>query len=506
MSDSSVFRSVRRPERRGAGVAARILKWGALVVVLAVVAGVVLLIRRADAALDPVTLQTLVLNETDPDALVDEVEGTSVTLLVGVDRRAVPPPAIADATADPRGPAAAQMVALVQTHPDRETTAVTTFPLDLMVLPAGQPEHVRLDRVQALGGPDALLSTVQTITGIRIDHYVELDLAGVVGVVDAVGGVEVCLDEVMEAPPQPTGTPTAGDEAATPSPTPTPTPVPTPTVTATADGSEPADDGQEGVPAGCQQLDGAAAAGYLASRSDPSQPIDVQERRIAEQHYLLAQVLDRTQLSAVLFNPLRITRVLAGLDAAVATDVDPGLRGMAAAADSIAGFDRNLLEVRVVPSYRRSEDGDTLLYVDQATALFDALRAGDELAGVGEVTGDEVGPEDVTVLVVNGVGTPGLAGSAQTYLQSRGFEVACAANPSDLDPRATYDDSQVDIVVQYLADRQVQSELLVEALGDLPVTTQPVEQLPPMPTLPECVFDESGSVDVVLTVGTGWPQ
>lgn len=526
MSDSPVFRSVRRPERRRRTAAGRVLKWTIVLVVLALVATIVLLVQKAASALQPLDIQTLVLNEIDPDAPVDEVEGTSTTLLVGVDRRAVQPAAIADSTADPRGPAVALMVALVQNSPEREGTAVTTFPTDLQVRPPGLLDigTTRLDLVQALGGPDALVATVQELTQMPIDDYVELDLAGVVGMVDAVGGVEVCLDDVVLGPEPgsseaeaaeaaseaggadatiPPTSPASGSPApATPGPTTaTPTaPAPTGTVDATGP-DDPA--GEDALSSGCQVLDGAAAAGFLSSRADAAQPVEVQRRRIAEQHYLVSQVLERTRLTAVLANPLRVNGVLDALQAAVASNVDPGLRGMFEVAGDIAAFDRSELVVRVVPSYRRSEDGDTLLYVDQATSLFQALRAGDDLADVGGTVSDEVGPEAVTVLVVNGVGTPGLAGSAQTYLANRGFEVACAVNPSDLDPRATFDPEQEAIVLQYLSRDSVLAELVIEALGGLPVEDMQVEALPPMPSNPECVVPEDG-VDIVMTVGSAW--
>jgi anionic cell wall polymer biosynthesis LytR-Cps2A-Psr (LCP) family protein len=517
VSDNPVFRSVRRPDRRRRTAAGRVLKWTAVLVVVALVATIVVLVQKAATALEPLELQSLVLNEIDPDAPVDEVEGTSTTLLVGVDRRAVQPAAIADSTADPRGPAAALMVALVQTSPRRDGTAVVTFPTDLQVRPPGLLDigTTRLDLVQGLGGPDALVATIQELTQMPIDDYVEVDLAGVVGVVDAVGGVEVCLDEVVLGPEPGTATTPPADGA-----TATPTPAATPTVSATTPATGDATDGApvspdagtsptagasdlEGLSAGCQVLDGPAAAGFLSSRADANQPLPVQRQRIAEQHYLLGQVLERMRLTAVLANPLRVNDVLDSLQAAVASNVDPGLRGMFEVAADIADFDRSELLVRVVPSYRRSEGGDTLLYVDQATTLFQALRAGDELAEVGGITSDEVGPEDVTILVVNGVGTPGLAGSAQSYLANRGFEVACAVNPSDLDPRATFDPDQEAVVLQYLASDSVLAELVVEALGSLPVEDLQVDALPPMPANPECVFPEDG-VDVVMTVGSAW--
>ncbi len=536
MSDDSVFRSVRRPDRRRRTLAWRLLKWAIVVAVIALVVVVGLLVRKAATALEPVDIQTLVLNDMDPDAPQDVVEGTSTTLVVGVDRRAVQPESIASSTADPRGAALALQVSLVQTSPEREGTVVVNFPADLEVRPPGLLDigTTRLDQVQALGGPDALVATIQDLTQMPIDHYVEVDLAGVVGVVDAVGGVEVCLDDVILGPEPGT---VAATEAVEPSSTApstapadaasgtagSPSPASAGASSATASPATPADSTPQadaatgsattaptsgataltGQSAGCQLLDGAAAAGFLSSRADANQPLEVQRQRIAEQHYLIGQVLDRMRLTAVLTNPFRVNDELDSLQQAVASDIDPGLRGMFEVAGDIADFDRDELIVRVVPSYRRSEGGETLVYVDQATTLFQAVRQGDDLTGVGITTSDELGPEDVTVVVVNGVGTPGLAGSAQSYLASRGFTVACAVNPSDLDPRAGFDESQENVVLQYLPSDRVLAELVIEALGSLPVEELEVEAMPPQPDNPECVFDEGG-VNVVMTVGSAW--
>lgn len=545
VSNDISFRSVRRPDRRRRTIAGRLLKWTSVIVVVALVVTLGLLVRKATTAMEPLTIETLVLNDIDPDAPQHMVEGTSVTLVVGVDRRAVQPESISSSTADQRGPALAMMVSLVQTSPERDGTVVINFPTDLQVRPPGLLDigTTRLDQVQALGGPDALVATVQDLTGIPIDHYVEVDLAGVVGVVDTVGGVEVCLDDVVPGPepgsevvseavaaataaPPPDGG-GAGDEtssAATASAAATTAPAAPASDPVTPAGSEPADGatttdpvaapgatsattaatgGEAGVSAGCQVLDGAAAAGYLSSRSDADQPLPVQRQRIAEQHYLIARVLDRLRLREVLTNPFRVNDVLDSLQMAVASEVDPGLRGLFGVADDIAEFDRDQLIVRVVPAYRRSEDGDTLLYADQATTLFEAVAAGDDLGQIGIMTSDDLGPEDVTVLVVNGVGTPGLAGSAQSYLASRGFDVACAVNPSDLDPRATFDPTQEATVLQYLSSDSVLAELVIEALGSLPIENLQVETMPPQPNKPECVFDQ-GPANVVMTVGSSW--
>jgi LCP family protein required for cell wall assembly len=52
----------------------------------------------------------------------------------------------------------------------------------------------KLNAAYAFGGPALLVGTVEQLTGLTVDHYVEIGLDGVAGVVDAVGGVELCLD------------------------------------------------------------------------------------------------------------------------------------------------------------------------------------------------------------------------------------------------------------------------------------------------------------------------
>jgi LCP family protein required for cell wall assembly len=46
----------------------------------------------------------------------------------------------------------------------------------------------------AFGGPQLLVEAVQDLTGSHIDHYVEVGFGSVVDLVDAVGGVRLCMD------------------------------------------------------------------------------------------------------------------------------------------------------------------------------------------------------------------------------------------------------------------------------------------------------------------------
>ncbi|MET9399753.1 LCP family protein [Kitasatospora sp. NPDC002965] len=53
----------------------------------------------------------------------------------------------------------------------------------------------KINSAFALGGGKLLAQTVEMNTGIRIDHYAEIGFAGFVGIVDSVGGVDMCIEQ-----------------------------------------------------------------------------------------------------------------------------------------------------------------------------------------------------------------------------------------------------------------------------------------------------------------------
>ncbi|KIZ16156.1 LCP family protein [Streptomyces natalensis] len=55
------------------------------------------------------------------------------------------------------------------------------------------PAKNKLNAAFSIGGPQMLVRTIEHNTGLKIDHYVEVGFAGFVNVVDAVGGVPLCL-------------------------------------------------------------------------------------------------------------------------------------------------------------------------------------------------------------------------------------------------------------------------------------------------------------------------
>lgn len=53
----------------------------------------------------------------------------------------------------------------------------------------------KLNAAVPLGGPALLVKTVQQLSGLHIDHYVQVDFAGFIAMTNAIGGVQICLTQ-----------------------------------------------------------------------------------------------------------------------------------------------------------------------------------------------------------------------------------------------------------------------------------------------------------------------
>jgi len=69
-----------------------------------------------------------------------------------------------------------------------ESIQMLSIPRDLKANISGYGTN-RINASYVFGGPDLLIQTIQSETGIPIHHYVEIDFAGVGAIVDSLGGV-----------------------------------------------------------------------------------------------------------------------------------------------------------------------------------------------------------------------------------------------------------------------------------------------------------------------------
>jgi LCP family protein required for cell wall assembly len=121
------------------------------------------------------------------DAL-SKASGTPGTtyLIAGSDSRADGP--INDGTSGQR----ADTIMLLQV-PKSGTTSLISIPRDSYVSIPGHG-HNKINAAYSYGGAPLLVKTVEKLTGMKVDHYVEIGFGGVEGIVNAVGGVHLCLD------------------------------------------------------------------------------------------------------------------------------------------------------------------------------------------------------------------------------------------------------------------------------------------------------------------------
>lgn len=81
--------------------------------------------------------------------------------------------------------------------PEDGPTALISLPRDIYVAIPGH-DSSKINAAYSWGGAPLLVDTVEELTGLTVDHYVEVGFSGVQGIVDAVGGVELCYDRDVQ--------------------------------------------------------------------------------------------------------------------------------------------------------------------------------------------------------------------------------------------------------------------------------------------------------------------
>jgi LCP family protein required for cell wall assembly len=113
-------------------------------------------------------------------------EGEGVYLIVGSDSRENLPPDLGSFGDFPG--ARADVIMLAQVAGDRRQ--LLSIPRDLKVEVPGEGTE-KINAAYSFGGANLITETVALTTGIRPNHYLEIDFAGFAAIVDALGGIEL---------------------------------------------------------------------------------------------------------------------------------------------------------------------------------------------------------------------------------------------------------------------------------------------------------------------------
>jgi len=252
--------------------------------------------------------------------------------------------------------------------------ALLAFPRDLWVRRCDGSTG-RINVAQAIEGPGCLVRTVRDLSGIDIQHYVRVTFGGFRDVVDAVGGVELCLDEAIN-------------------------------------------DRDAGIdlPAGCQRLDGADALGFVRVRK-----IDDDLQRIQRQQQFLQALASEVATPATLLNPLRFWRLSQDAGHAVTFDDSLGVLAALRLARGVGGLSAGDLRAHTVPSDPRTTAGGAAVLeirTGEAETLFARFRDGSVLDDVDALPSRS----QVAVQIHNGAGVSGLAARIRARLGTLGYE------------------------------------------------------------------------------------
>ncbi|PZG04667.1 LCP family protein [Nonomuraea aridisoli] len=381
----------------------RVLAWVSIGMTTVMVAGALTAYtayRDAFGNINEKSVKEDIINPRPPDT------GALNVLLVGSDTRAGDGNAKYGQqlarTADAGGKRTDTII-LMHISPNRDKARLISFPRDSMVeIPRCKNEATkqemapRRDMINSAynsGGIACTISTLETLTGIRINHFVEVDFSGFKNIVDALGGIEICLKSGVN------------DKAS-----------------------------KLVLPPGKSLLNGEKALGYVRLRhyGDGS---DIQ--RIKRQQIFLSKVVAKATSSELLTDVGRLREFIAA--AAGSVTMDPELANdteqLIQIAMSAREMTANGVQFTTVPWVPDPKDTNRVIWKQpDATELFTAIKTDTEeakptpTASASAKPKVTVKPEQVRVQVLNGTKTPGKAAEVADMLAKQGFNVVGVGN------------------------------------------------------------------------------
>jgi LCP family protein required for cell wall assembly len=326
-------------------------------------------------------------------------------LLVGMDsRKGLTPEQQAEfSTGDPDDVLNTDSMMLVHVPADGSGASFVSLPRDTYVSIPGHGEG-RLNSAYARGynasqgsdeesdaaGAQLLIQTVSGFTGLRIDHFAEINLAGFIALSDIVGGVEVNICE------------------------------------ATSDPNSGAD-----FQAGVQTLTGADALKFVRQRHGlPHEDLD----RVVRQQVYIAGMLRNLLSTNVLLDLGKQKAIVEQVGSSVTFDEGLDVFDLAA---QMQGVQPGNITFQTIPGLEPARiDGADVLEPpaeDDVHDFFASLTATPAEEPAPTSAAPQVQPSEVTVGVYNGSGVSGAAATAATELASAGFEATSEGNADRTD-------------------------------------------------------------------------
>lgn len=313
------------------------------------------------------------IQRVEVSALAREFNGPINVLLLGSDTREVLSEEEQETKGGPEDVAGVRSdtIILINLDPNRERATLVHFPRDLLVTIPGHGQD-KINAALDIGGPDLVVRTIQRFTGIPIHHYLEVNFVGFRSLVDALGGVEVCVDRPLF------------DELA-----------------------------ELDIPdAGCYTFDGDTALAFVRARNVEGDLIPDFSRIARQQQFIRALLNELISPSSIVQLPSLVQLAARNVTTdtrLTATDLlflGSQLRDLAGEIGSGKSVD-----LRVVPAIPQTIEGISYVIAVQPETqrLFEAIRDGRPLGDLGTVqVGTPLSPALIRVQVLDaGVGQEG---------------------------------------------------------------------------------------------------
>ena len=334
---------------------------------------------------------------------------------------------------------------LVHLSNDRKSAVVVSIPRDSVVnIPActkadGTTVAERTDLFNSAfssAGPGCTVKTIETLTGITINHAVIVDFVGFSNVVDALGGIKVCLTEAIDEPVE-NG---AGIQ----------------------------------LPAGVQTLDGKNALGLMRARYSLADGSDL--KRIERQQELLSITIDQVTEMNLITDLPALYKVLNAATSSLR--MDPGLSdldSLVTLSTSLSSMGSKNVSFVTVP-YEGTPDGNHVQWTATANDLWSAIindtgwPPNEVVAAPSETPSSEtenivVKPGDISVVVLNGTKRAGYAALTGDFLKTQGVNIAEVGNAANKETAES--------VIVHTPGNSLKAQLIGQLLGITNIAEDP---------------------------------
>jgi LCP family protein required for cell wall assembly len=350
---------------------------------------------------------------------------------------------------------------LVHVYEGRQAATVVSIPRDSFVEIAGckmlngensDPYKTKFNAAFAIGGPVCTVKTVEKLTNVRINNFVVVDFEAFKKVVDAIGGVEVCLTSPAYDP-----------------------------IISGVGGS-----GLD-LPAGYSTISGEQALAFVRARESLGDGSDLS--RIERQQEFIASMIRGMTEKGLLTNPGMIYRVLNAVTSSITTNSEfASITALQDFALSLGSLKPSKINFVTTP-YELVGAGN-VGWTAEADELWSAIRMDQPWPPVepspsatpststtapGAAT---IAPADISFSILNATNTVGLARTASSELEAKGYDVVKVGNSTQ---RLSVSE------ILYKSENLAAAQALAQEIGVAKLT-----------------LDESLVSPIVLLVATDW--